>query len=146
MTISRAAATWRGLQLAAFAAAVACVVLHAALTLTTGSPTAVVMTGVAAACGLCLRPRRSIAAEAAWGSALAMSAGMLLFHVWSAGAGEHRHRAGASVLGAGPAAASGGALHTAAIACNGLELALVMAAAIAIGVRRRRGGSRPMPA
>ena len=125
---------WSGLQLAVLIASVGCVVVHLALLLPTPSPLGAAMLALAAACLLCLRPRRAAPSEAAWGGAMAMSAGVLLLHVASSGTGigEHRHLPS-------PGAATGlDALHGAALILSTTELVLLMAAAVAIGIGRRR--------
>ena len=125
---------WTGLQLAVLISSVGCVLVHLALLLPAPSPLGVAMLALAAGCLLCLRPRRTAPVDAAWGGAMAMSAGMMLLHVASSGSGigGHLHRL--------PAGAATGldALHGAALALSTTELALLMAATVAIGIGRRR--------
>ncbi|WP_336629558.1 MULTISPECIES: hypothetical protein [unclassified Microbacterium] len=125
---------WTGLQGAVLLASAGCVVVHLALLLPAPSPLGLAMLALAAGCLLCLRPRRTAPPDAAWGGALAMSAGMLLLHVASSGSGIGGHRHPAP-----PSTASGlDALHGAALTLGSTELALLMTAAVAIGIARRR--------
>jgi len=124
---------WAALQLATLLTTVACVAVHAAMLLSGPSVLAAAMVLLATTCALCLRPRRAALPDAAWGAAMAMAAAMLLLHVWSGGAGMGGHAHGLA-----QEATPLNALHSAALGLNALELALVMGAVLAIGVRNRR--------
>ncbi|GAA4477843.1 hypothetical protein [Microbacterium panaciterrae] len=127
--------TVRGaLQLACLLVTTGCVVTHLAMLLAAPSVLAAAMTILAAACALCLRPRRTAPSDASWGGAMAMSATTILLHVWSGGTGGHGHSHAPVAVGSAPV----DALHGTALGLNALELALLMAAVAAIGVRNRR--------
>ncbi|MGO4680516.1 hypothetical protein [Microbacterium sp. 2MCAF23] len=130
---------WAALQLATLLTTVACVAVHAAMLLSGPSVLATAMVLLAATCALCLRPRRTPLPDAAWGAAMAMAAAMLLLHIWSGGGGWSGG-AGIGVHAHGLAQETTplDALHSAALGLNALELALVMGAVLAIGVRNRR--------
>lgn len=129
---------WAVLQLATLLTTAACVAVHAAMLLSGPSVLPAVMVLLAATCALCLRPRRTVLPDAAWGAAMAMAAAMLLLHIWSGGGGRSGG-AGMGVHAHGLAQETPlDALHSAALGLNALELALVMGAVLAIGVRNRR--------
>ncbi|MGN8025106.1 hypothetical protein [Microbacterium sp. 22242] len=135
LSSARPAPGWAVARWAAFLVTVGCVAVHVAVLLRGPTVLTAVMAALSGLCLVCLAPRPRPVTPGAWGAAMAMSAVMMLLHIRSSGEmAGHEHglpSSGAPLDG----------LHGAALALNGVELAVLMTAVAAIGVIRRRAAS-----
>lgn len=129
---TRQAPAWIVARWVAFPVTAGCVAVHLALLLGSPSALAALMAILAALCLICLTPRSRPLPPSAWGMAMAMSMSMMLLHIGSAGGMVgHAHGRPAGVVPID-------GLHGFALLLNGIELVLLMAVVVAIGVLRRR--------